>query len=301
MKLLLLTAALVSCLPRAAHPIAAGDVPSFRFSCTASNSLDTVHHAPLPPLPPPTNPPATPCTPACPKGGGEDGCVAGSCCTNVQSEGLLTCWQNSSSITTFVLGGQWYEPSKTWALNTSSAAGRWADWSAASFTAATVTAILHPGSVYNSFKTLGVQLGVRTSRHDKGILSISCAFQFLATTNHSSDAGKTAVITARMQNSNKTTGGWINDGSDAPASGYIGLMLGRDATGAPTVQTFAGFNRAQYYSKMGNIPKKPVKMAVLFPILDDFSSDADLTTKEEGFAALSRCVFSQSIVLLRSG
>ena len=62
------------------------------------------------------------------------------------------------------------------------------------------------------------------------------------------------------------------------------------------VQTFAGFNRAQYYSKMGNIPKKPVKLAVLFPILDDFSSDADLTTKEEGFAALSRCVPSQSIV-----
>ena len=65
-------------------------------------------------------------------------------------------------------------------------------------------------------------------------------------------------------------------------------MLGRGASGEPSVQTFAGFNRAEYYSKMGTIPARPAKTAALFPILDTFSTDADLTTKEEAFAALSR-------------
>jgi hypothetical protein len=67
MKLLLLAVALVGGAPRAATPIAAADVPNFRFSCTASNSLDTALHPPRAPLPPATNPPATQCVPACPK------------------------------------------------------------------------------------------------------------------------------------------------------------------------------------------------------------------------------------------
>ena len=160
--------------------------------------------------------------------------------------------------------------------------------SAGSFTTASASKLLQPGSFYHSYKTLGVQLGVRTSRRDHGILNITCAFQFLASASHSSDAGKTAVITARMQNSNKTITGWINYGADAPASGYVGLMLGRSASGGPSVQTYAGFNSAEDYSKMGNIPAKPVKTVVLFPIIDVFSADADLTTKEDAFAALIR-------------
>ena len=96
------------------------------------------------------------------QGGGADGCTAGSCCTSVQSEGPLTCSENSSSISTFVLGGAWYAPSTTWGLNTSSADGRWGAWSAAAFTTASASALLKPGSFYHSFKALGVQLGVRS-------------------------------------------------------------------------------------------------------------------------------------------
>eukprot|EP01050_Picozoa_sp_SAG11_P026828 SAG11_NODE_6567_length_1287_cov_1.416667_2_plen_208_part_00 len=98
------------------------DIPTFRFTCAVTNSLD----APAPPLPPVPDPPPLPpppshaeehliherrrgaaaaagtrCTPACPA---DMTCVGGaSCCTNYHNRGVLTCSNSSKDVTLLVL------------------------------------------------------------------------------------------------------------------------------------------------------------------------------------------------------
>lgn len=127
----------------------------------------------------------------------------------------------------------------------------------------------------------GAHIGVRSSALDLGVLNISCAFAFTG-----KDVGKTAQISARVQNTDcATCRGWTTLG-DTNAGGYIGIMMGRDErTGDPFVKSFADFNRERYFSKLKSVPTTP-RIAELFPIIDVFVPDGDLTSREEAFTAM---------------
>jgi hypothetical protein len=122
---------------------------------------------------------------------------------------------------------------------------------------------------------------VRSSRLDVGVLNINCRFALAGR-----DAGKTATVKAAIQNTDcATCRGWTSMTGD-DGGGYIGLMLGRDnSTGAPTIETFADYNRRRYWANLKGIPASK-KIASLFPILDTFDPDGDITTREEAFAAM---------------
>lgn len=82
---------------------------------------------------------------------------------------------------------------------------------------------------------LPAQLGVRSARLDEGILNVTCVFRFTAS-SRASDDGKTATVTARVRNTNcSMCPGWTGMQGD-DGGGYIGVMLGRDDSGEPTVQ-----------------------------------------------------------------
>ena len=85
-------------LVQSAGCVDVSDIPSFRFTCWATNSLEPLKPPPLDP--PPPSPPAE-CAAACPE---EYQCVDGVCCTDVRSVGRMVCVDNSSAYG-FVLGG----------------------------------------------------------------------------------------------------------------------------------------------------------------------------------------------------
>jgi hypothetical protein len=141
-------------------------------------------------------------------------------------------------------------------------------------------------STFNAgYPVLPVQIGVRSTRLDTAVLNITCYFSFTGSARGSDD-GKTAVVTARIPNSNcSTCEGWTGMVGDN-GGGYIGLMLGRDADGNPTILSFADYNRRTYYAQMASIPR-PTRVASLFPIVDMFETDGDLTTSEEALEVLT--------------
>ena len=260
-----------------------GDVPTFTFSCWASNSLEA---ASPPPPPEPVAPPAPPaaCTTPCGKG---FTCTDGVCCVGLLGVPRARCQQNRSAYA-FVLGGRggplgkWYA-TLTWDVNTTSVGNKWSR-SSAEFTPAMANLTLQgeQGGFYKTFSTLAAQIGVRSSRLDTGILNITCSFALTGR-----DAGKGPItIRAAIQNTDcATCRGWTGMKGD-DGGGYIGLMLGRDnLTGAPTIQTFADFNRQRYWADLASVPA-PAKIAKLFPILDSFVPDGDITTREDAFAAM---------------
>jgi hypothetical protein len=138
------------------------------------------------------------------------------------------------------------------------------------------------GGFYKKFPTLGAQIGVRSSRLDTGVLNITCQFKLTGR-----DAGQAPItIHAVMQNTDcASCRGWTGmEGDDK--GGYIGLMLGRDNhTGRATIQSFAEFNRQRYWSDLDAVPT-PSKIAKLFPIMDSFEPDGDITTRQDAFAAM---------------
>lgn len=275
---------LVACLQlRAAGGIAASDIPTFSFRCWASNTLDEA--APPPPPEPPAAPaPPLPCAVPCGKG---FTCTDGVCCVDLLAEPRARCEANRSAYA-FVLGsrmsgplGKWYD-SSTWAVNTTSVASRWGPPSA-EFTAAMANATLQgeQGGFYKKFPAMGAQIGVRSSRLDTGILNITCRFALTGR-----DAGKKVTVTAAVQNTDcATCRGWTGMTGD-DSGGYIGLMLGRaSSSGAPSIETFASYNQRRYWANLDSVPT-PKKIAKLFPILDEFVADGDITTQEDAFAAM---------------
>jgi hypothetical protein len=259
------------------------DVPTFRFTCWASNTLQP---AATPPPPDPPSPPAHPAACPVPCGKGFT-CLDSACCVGLLGVSRPHCQDNKSAYA-FVLGGRggpmgkWYDP-HTWVVNTTSVDTRWGNLSA-EFTSSMVNATLlgEQAGFYKKFPTLAVQIGVRSSRLDTGVLNITC--HFLLTGR---DAGRSPIqIRAAVQNTNCTScRGWTGMHGD-DSGGYIGVMLGRDnSTGTPTIQTFADFNRERYWANLAGVPTAS-KIAKLFPIIDSFQPDGDITTREDAFAAM---------------
>eukprot|EP01050_Picozoa_sp_SAG11_P026829 SAG11_NODE_6567_length_1287_cov_1.416667_3_plen_166_part_01 len=164
--------------------------------------------------------------------------------------------------------------------STTVGSAQWGHWSD-SLTPAMANLSLHsqfctPTCFYTKFPALGVRLALKTSRKDLGVLNVTCEFLFGPSAKHPADAGQRVRLTARVQNSNSTTdGGWIGMGEGfdryGPASGMpawrvrssadvqgghgvIGLMLGRDGQQAPTVRSFAEYNRQVYYPAIDALP-----------------------------------------------
>ena len=281
---LLATAALLLQLSWTGEGIELGDVPTFTFACFATNSAEQPAPAPTPPDPPSPFPPQAPCVEPCTHG---FTCTDGVCCAGLMGETRPRCEQNHSAYA-FVLGGRggplgkWYDPS-TWPVNSTSVGTKWGTPSA-EFTAAMANTTLsgEQGGFYKKFPTLGAQIGVRSSRLDTGVLNITCQFKLTGR-----DAGQAPItIHAVMQNTDcASCRGWTGmEGDDK--GGYIGLMLGRDNhTGRATIQSFAEFNRQRYWSDLDAVPT-PSKIAKLFPIMDSFEPDGDITTRQDAFAAM---------------
>ena len=268
---------------QAPEAIEVGDVPTFSFTCWASNSLDTDKPAPPPPDPPPPSPPAS-CSVPCGRG---YTCIDGICCAGLLGVSRAHCMENKSAYA-FVLGGRrgplgkWYDPS-TWVINTTSVGTGWGTRSSEfTQTMANITLSGEQGGFYKRFPSLAAQIGVRTTRLDTGILNITCQFALTG-----KDAGQDPIkIYASMRNTNCTScRGWIGMKGD-DGGGYIGLMLGRDnSTGRATIQTFAEFNQQHYWKHLAEVPDPP-KIAKLFPIIDSFKTDSDIAAREEAFVAM---------------
>ena len=118
-------------LPPVVDTIAIGDIPTFRFTCRSTNSLDpgTPPARGLPPLP---SPPSTPCSPSCSAG---QVCTDGLCCRGLVGVYRPLC-AGSASAYAFVLGGrgdavlgQWYNP-VTWSSVSVASGDGWGRWSA---------------------------------------------------------------------------------------------------------------------------------------------------------------------------
>lgn len=274
----------------------ANDVPSFRFACWVTNSLDAPAAPPPPPHPAAPPLPFVPCSPNC--SGPAMDCIGGSCCSNLRGDQSFTCTAGAQDVYTFTVGGTWFDPS-TWACNaTSVGRGRWGNWSSP-FTPAMAQHLLNTTLCFpNQYGTpcfwqgfpggIGAKMGIRSSRKDHGQLNITCDFQFTATAKHPADAGKVTRITARIQNSNSSEPGWDGMkycGGDG-CGGYIGLMIGRSDDAEPSVITYADFNREAYWRHTAAIPA--AQLAEHFPILDSFEADGDLTTKADAFAQFTR-------------
>lgn len=232
---------------------------------------------------------------------------------NMFTEDRPSCAGNASAYG-FVLGGKlgprgtWYNPG-TWDSVSVTAGSDWGNWlvlhqPAPTYLAATysvsssgnfrseeftpdMASVYVNASTFNTaYKMLPAQIGVRSTRLDNAVLNITCFFLFTASARIS-DAGKSAIVSARIPNSNcSNCRGWTGMTGD-DEGGYIGLMIGRDGAGEPSVLNFASFNRQQYFSQMSRIPQQ-AKRAALFPIIDQFDTDGDLTTQEEAFAILTQ-------------
>ena len=137
-----------------------------------------------------------------------------------------------------------------------------------------------------------LQIGVRSSRPDTGVLTVTCDIAFTAS-GRASDAGKSVRISARVQNTEATHvtspayRGWTGMTGDNKG-GFVGVILSRTPQGEPFAQTFAGFNRQRYFSPATALIPKPQKVAKLFPIVDYFVPDGDLATREEAYSMMQR-------------
>ena len=268
------------------------DVPTFTFSCWAANSEQVPAATPPPPDPPSPFPPPASCPEPCSKG---YSCTDGACCNGLLGESRPQCEQNHSAYA-FVLGGRmgplgkWYDLS-TWLVNSTSVGTKWGTPSA-EFTAAMANETLsgEQGGFYKKFPAMAAQIGVRSSRLDTGVLNITCQFTLTGR-----DAGQAPItIHAAVQNTDcASCRGWTGMKGDDDG-GYIGLMLGRATgashlygsdTGTATIQTFAEFNRQRYWKDLDAVPTPP-KIAKLFPIMDSFVPDGDITTRQDAFAAM---------------
>eukprot|EP01043_Picozoa_sp_COSAG02_P016523 COSAG02_NODE_729_length_17991_cov_15.636262_12_plen_598_part_00 len=250
--------------------IAAVDVPTFRFACRVTNTLDGP--APLaPPLPPFPNK-------ACALN-----VTAATACKSARGlcEGT-TCVPSNYS---FTLGCDWYVACDgILGVETVSSGDSWSPWSAeynnSMANHSITTQKCYPHCFYESYPTLGVELGVRSYRKDVGILNVTCALAFTG-----KDAGKNTQLEGSLQNT--------DDPKTNPASftGWVGLMLGREnstqTSRAPQVRTYRQYNQDMYWSKVTDIPA-PKRTAKLFPIADMYSGDSTLEATADAFEVLTR-------------
>jgi hypothetical protein len=164
-------------------------------------------------------------------------------------------------------------------------------------------------------------------RPDVGILNITCDFAFTASGKASDAGKTSRVYArVQNTNATSTTEpayrGWTGMTGD-DSGGWIGLMVGyvnstttTDLTGAnatsanaagivtsttgttdaaaavatgeePVVQTFANYNQARYFAPAAALMPPSQKVARLFPIVDEFSPDGDLNTKEGAYKMLT--------------
>ena len=213
--------------PTATHAIKPEDVPTFRMSCRATNSFDgSSATAPPPPLPPF---PAPPCT---------LNATASTACT--ASRGVCkgaTCIPSNYS---FSVGCDWFVPCEGLAgVETFSGGSDWSAWSAeynlSMANHSITTQKCYPHCFYESYPTLGIELGVRSYRKDLGVLNVTCALTFTGR-----DAGKSTQIQGSLHNSDDTSA------NPASFTGWIGLMLGRENASQPSpgpqVRTYRDFN-----------------------------------------------------------
>ena len=253
-----------------AAAIDASDVPTFSISCRVTNSLDG------PALPPPAlrsfpEPPCALNNTACPSGyGGYLACRGAQCVATNYS---------------FSVGCQWYTPcTGTTGIETKSVGSAWSAWSSEFNMTMINTTLDARQGFYKTYPVLGVELGVRSQRKDRGVLNVSCAVRFTGRDGGQHESGGVAMIHGALQNTD-------DRGSPTAYTGLIGLMLGRENASqprpGPQVRTYRQYNWDRFFSELADIPAPP-KLAKLFPISDAFAGDNDLGSTADAFDAFTR-------------
>jgi hypothetical protein len=88
-------------------------------------------------------------------------------------------------------------------------------------------------------------------------------------------------LTATNVTSANTAG--IVNGTTVTTDAAVAATAGEE----PVVQTFASYNQVRYFAPAAALMPPLQKVARLFPILDEFSPDGDLNTKDGAFKMLT--------------
>eukprot|EP00039_Didymoeca_costata_P030606 m.30479 g.30479 ORF g.30479 m.30479 type:complete len:944 (+) comp8204_c0_seq3:119-2950(+) len=169
----------------------------------------------------------------------------------------------------------------TMSIDTESVGSNWSNWS----TEYNITAIndtLTKKVFYQKYGSLGTNIGLQTNSLMPGGVTINCRFNLTSgNAKHIHDAGMMFSINATVDvplEINKTNAGrWY---------GYIGLMLSRLSDGSPAIQKWADYNRNHYFCNMSDMSNN--KMPQLFPIVDMFQTDSDVSSRQDALQAMNR-------------